>query len=366
MHRYLLLAVLLCAPVLALGEDSNSDPKSGRLADGRAYRTDPSGTQLVDYIAELELSVESLKRRVNGLEDEVSEKQKVIERVNKGEQARGELEERDLTVNTGAASAKQSPKDLELNKIRTQSQSEILILKNRIAELEQQLDSQRRTLHSSSDTNARTLGDKEAQLAALRQEFANLKTDFDVDKQIHEKEAGELTSQIALLKEELDSRNETIETVQEQLETANQEIKRVSDERDNLFKVANKNRAPEIVYQEASHGHEDSRASFSSAKIRALESLKSTLFTELNQLGSLQSSRDSLMRSYAAGNHAVMFRPTLAISSRGLKADQIRKQVQQAESVRDLSLLKGEINEVKLKLQDDVALLKRLAGSSAR
>lgn len=43
----------------------------GRLPDGRAFRTDAEGTQLVDYIAELELSVEALNRRVQGLEGEV-------------------------------------------------------------------------------------------------------------------------------------------------------------------------------------------------------------------------------------------------------------------------------------------------------
>jgi TolA-binding protein len=52
---------------------SQSEPASGRTADGRAYRTDSQGVVMIDYIAELELETDSLRRQVQGLESEIEE-----------------------------------------------------------------------------------------------------------------------------------------------------------------------------------------------------------------------------------------------------------------------------------------------------
>lgn len=46
----------------------------GRTADGRAYRVDNQGNEIVDYIAELELQQDALNRRIYGLEAEIAEK----------------------------------------------------------------------------------------------------------------------------------------------------------------------------------------------------------------------------------------------------------------------------------------------------
>lgn len=44
----------------------------GRLPDGRAFRTDSDGNQVIDYIAELETTVDALTQQVILLEDKVS------------------------------------------------------------------------------------------------------------------------------------------------------------------------------------------------------------------------------------------------------------------------------------------------------
>jgi hypothetical protein len=49
----------------------SAEADRGRLPDGRAYRTDQEGNQLVDYIAELELEKEGLENRIFALQDEV-------------------------------------------------------------------------------------------------------------------------------------------------------------------------------------------------------------------------------------------------------------------------------------------------------
>lgn len=102
--------------VLSLSVVAEESPR-GRLADGRAYRTDESGTQLVDYIAELEVNAEAMNRRIVGLEDELADKVRIIERLNRGETGalalRGELKERSLTEAHSAETSRVSTGELE-------------------------------------------------------------------------------------------------------------------------------------------------------------------------------------------------------------------------------------------------------------
>lgn len=63
--KKLFLTVLAFLAFSLLAED-----RSGRLDDGRAYRIDNEGTQVVDYIAELELQIEELQSKIRSLENE--------------------------------------------------------------------------------------------------------------------------------------------------------------------------------------------------------------------------------------------------------------------------------------------------------
>ena len=56
----------------------------GRLPDGRAYRMDAQGYRLVDQMAELEVTNDDLKRQLRALEDELNEKDDIIEKLKKG------------------------------------------------------------------------------------------------------------------------------------------------------------------------------------------------------------------------------------------------------------------------------------------
>lgn len=80
---------------------AHAEEARGRLPDGRAFRTDGEGNQLVDYIAELEVQTEALERRIYGLEEELATKQRVIDRLGQGAVGNaaldGRLVERTLT-----------------------------------------------------------------------------------------------------------------------------------------------------------------------------------------------------------------------------------------------------------------------------
>lgn len=95
--------IVLCSFFLATIALAEDEPARGRLPDGRAFRTTDDGTQLVDYIAELEVNVESLNRQVQGLEDQIRDQQQVIDRLQSGKSANAHLTERNL--NQGGVAA---------------------------------------------------------------------------------------------------------------------------------------------------------------------------------------------------------------------------------------------------------------------
>ena len=76
----------------SFGQEKEND--RGRLPDGRAFRTDLEGAQIVDYIAELEQSIAEQNRKITSLEDENASIQKEYERVKAGRPE--EISEKDL------------------------------------------------------------------------------------------------------------------------------------------------------------------------------------------------------------------------------------------------------------------------------
>jgi len=86
-------ALFLCL-LSALNLRAEDEPLRGRLPDGRAFRTDAQGVQIVDYIAELELSIDALNRRVKGLESELEENREAL--ADRGGAPKPKLVERDL------------------------------------------------------------------------------------------------------------------------------------------------------------------------------------------------------------------------------------------------------------------------------
>lgn len=100
MRKILLLSALLPLTLSSLAFADDEAATRGRLPDGRAFRVDAQGNQLVDYIAELELSVEQLTRQVHGLEFEVEEKQRQVERLTHSGAKEPAIAEKDLLGDT--------------------------------------------------------------------------------------------------------------------------------------------------------------------------------------------------------------------------------------------------------------------------
>lgn len=128
---------------------AEDEPRRGLLADGRAFRTDENGNQLVDYIAELEVNVEALEKRVFGLEDDLKEKEVLIRRLQNGATGASALQEHDLV--TQAVSQHRSQRQPE----KTAECPAAMESPEKIATLEQDLrEARARTERASEELSA--------------------------------------------------------------------------------------------------------------------------------------------------------------------------------------------------------------------
>lgn len=92
----LYLICLMSFPGSVFADDASG--QRGRLPDGRAYRLDGQGMRLIDQMAELEVTVDDLKRQVIALENELEEKNRQLERVSGGKAlGKTSVEETNLT-----------------------------------------------------------------------------------------------------------------------------------------------------------------------------------------------------------------------------------------------------------------------------
>lgn len=82
---------------------AEDEPLRGRLPDGRAYRTDAQGVRIIDYIAELELSVEDLSRQIQDLESELERRGGRRSQGADVEKKDGALVEKDILVDSVVA-----------------------------------------------------------------------------------------------------------------------------------------------------------------------------------------------------------------------------------------------------------------------
>jgi len=367
MRNFLIVAIFLACAANTFADD----PERGRLPDGRAYRTDNQGNQLVDYIAELELNLDSLKRRVNGLEDEVSAKQRMLDRLNSGKPAESALEERDIVRSAPRPKLSDDAKDedgfaqkrtiSEAAQVSSETrayQEQISGLKNTIENLEQVLKARDNELLALKSRSAVGQQPTARQMAGLdqSQELAALKG------QVQDLELALRAKNDALAKADSDLKDLSLEFAnykKEQLAKADTTVGQeplklaLAKPEEPQAKESEEEMAP--VLEDRSE-----RASFSPARSRAVDSVRGTLMTELNKVGALIGTRDRLLEQYNSQRRALVIKPSAARSSRGYNIPQIRGQLASAGSVYALSYLREDINQVKGKVQDDINLLQRM------
>lgn len=372
-----------------------AEDDKGRLPDGRAFRTDSQGNQLVDYIAELELSVDALRRQVSGLEGEVEQKQALIDKIgNRGYDA--PIVERNLVGAPKPAACKEMPCDCtakiqdkvrELQSLSEENEKEFLQRINSLqGERTQELAQAQRTIDRMRNEAAQ----KDVLLKSYETGVQNVSNEKDrVQAVLHSKtkEVAELRTQESELQETVDTLEARVASLQshrESLSSQEAALLKVIDEKKRKA-AESKAEADAIIVEQPrpaqvqevrmqplqeeaapsvasnSVGRQaDTRASFSIARESAFDSLRGRLTTTMNQIQGLITSRDRMYNEYIRGPQVVAFKPAEARSTRGQGLPELRVSVQEAQSARELSLLTRDINEIRSKIEFDIGMMERV------
>lgn len=464
----LLASALLCFSSSSLAEDLEQEQARGRLADGRAFRTDAEGNQLVDYIAELELSVEQLNRKVNGLEFELGEKQAQVERLNAAGAKAQALAERDLLkgkelrpakVASGSngftspapteraelvvATAQEPDRDCspevaaiqqQLEKARfdldvaqrvgTKNKEEVLALHRQIEERQrgfeatvQKVKQESRQSCPDFSADVRRLSDELRKAQATQQEqqkilfsaqaneAAQLKLVSELRAKLVESEqrvqmnarivsdlqdrVRERESTILARAAEVTERSREVENLKQDLLAAKLEKAKIAtvvsasvpnsdalpvqpkipstevaaaapSQAPSVPAVAIQSSQPKPKFASVSVQQAQERASFSAAKMRAVESLRGSLNSDLLRLRDMVGQRDALFQNYNQTGQRVTFKPSALVSSRNFSMPWISDRIKSSSTVHELSSLSKDIREIRARVQSDIELIKRM------
>ncbi len=406
---------LLLAPVLHAEEE----PDRGRLPDGRAFRTDVSGVQMVDYIAELELSIDELTRKVHGLEYELEEKTKLAEGLRRNGGQEPKLVERDLlhekvkndilktpiaaqecpAVNCPAcretvtdcssevAAAEQRVASRQQNSNSGQLESLRDIIEKRDAELSSarlELNRAREALASNKvaqkasvsvqeDTRQvlEKLSSTESALEKLSRDNQKLSSDLQIASNNLQREKSEKSG----LQTELQALQSQQETSRKQLallEQQKQSLEGSLKEQQAVAQAAIKSAAQQPAYVPAvqvkpavmpEQEVPSQRASFSAPQMRALQAVQSDLQTNYNRLRAKVAERDQRYAQFMKARSVSDVQVSMSAlrSRRGADLNSVRKNIQNISSIDQAAIIKQDLKEIKLKIDDDLALMTRLS-----
>ena len=342
-----IVVALAALPQLTLAQER------GRLADGRAYRTDSQGNQLVDYIAELEVTVATQERQIQGLSDELERANSIIKHSSFQKGTSQQLGERDLLQPESAGSV--TPTNVEQPVVDCAdevSQYEKLLAAERSAWKETELTWRRENRKYKDKVASYQLA-----LASLRSELDRKKAAaLASSKVIEPKKSATTEAGEELFAEAPDLQAPQVKPIlniepveQERLVEAGVEKKVV---------VAKVEDAPRYSYRASTIKKKEK---MSPAKRRAIQSFRAQGLTKLNRLNSQIRSRDNAFRRLDQSSLPVKFELSELISDEGKNVAAIKKGLQRASSITAISRLQGEIKEIESLVKEDIALIRRMS-----
>ncbi len=226
----LILAVLLCAAPLSLFAE---DPSHGKLPDGRAFRVDSEGNEIVDYIAELETTNDSLNRRIHGLESEVEEKQKQLERLQQG--GGRDLVEHDIGAGgTSASKVAPVPQAQTVTQIVTKEVADPRVLAE-LTQTQNELAAEREARTQERARLENQLRDLQSNLQRKTTELSQANSEqIRRSNDTSSREITTLRAKISSLEDALSKKNTEIDTIYSQMMETSAQIDSKKTENDRL------------------------------------------------------------------------------------------------------------------------------------
>ncbi|MCC6952574.1 MAG: hypothetical protein IT290_00500, partial [Deltaproteobacteria bacterium] len=201
-------SIVLSLALFTAFSASADEKRFGRLADGKAFRVDDQGLQLVDQMAELQVTVDELNRQITSLEFELAEKDRALLSQGKGVVT---------TVRPGAAA--EAAGAMPAAKGVDTCRAEIDSYQSKLSALENQLRA------SQALTQTRASCDYESQTRPLREQIATLQQTLKsntskVARGEEEQTRRELQISLAQYQDKLSEREAALEAATKKAETS--------------------------------------------------------------------------------------------------------------------------------------------------
>jgi chromosome segregation ATPase len=366
-----------------------ADAQRGRTSDGRAFRTDNNGNQIIDYIAELELGLEAKERQLQGLEQELQEKQQLVDRLRTGKAEVAGVEERDLLSHEQPSSTERVamvPAELqkkiascnaEMEQIRTQlavKERQLSVFKSDL-QIEQQVAGvEKGSLRGDISALQKQIAQRDELIQGQEERISSLQQEIS-GKELQVRSLGSVQSELERVKLENvqlveDSKSAQLKIAKLQAETEEMKSKLVkadlaSEKSEAMASLRVVSEHPTKTRKPQGLNAEQLRLKhLSESRDRAVDSLRGKLRTDLNRAQSLVKSRDAyykkFLKTYDPKKTGLSFKPAKAVSSRRRSLASVKKGIGVAKTVYELTGYRNDIREIQGKMSDDIGLMKRL------
>jgi len=321
---FLMLGLTLISSVAVFAESTEAD--RGRLPDGRAFRTDQEGNQLVDYIAELELAKEGLEGRVFRLQDQVRERDSQLGKVQvKSEPVMCPRLECPVTSCPPVFCPRVEQAVLNCPTCETEQQ-EVLALNKKIT----RIMTENSEIETEKSSVVEELGTCQAQSSQFESTSVSLKDSLDD------------------LRKALADRDGSLQVARAQVSQLRQEQQRFVALR--------------------AEGNSDSRASLSSATATsstlsnsALAAAKAQLVARLSEIKSQARARDEQFLRIDQRGKSLQVRPAALKTRSGFELKVADDAIKNAVGFRSLSDVSRELDTLSRIVSDDIRLGAKLA-----
>jgi hypothetical protein len=319
---YILTLLVFVLPCISSAEEADR----GRLHDGRAFRTDATGIQLVDHVAELELTIESLNRRLQAAENEVKHKDNLL-----AQQLQPVLVP-DVSADIGSLSGKPN----------CPPQPQFICPEQVAADSSNDND-------DLSGTNVQNKLESEALQAKLAESEklnATLREQKEKDGIWFEQTLAARDQEITLLKARVEQKGSSNLT-----STQIKGVGSTDSVRAGLQMVSQRGSKSALNQAQQPTAFTDEKE---------LNNFRKSLKQQLEKARGLLKERDELFTNFSQSDNSIKIKPSAGHSSNNRTVEQLSKDLDSEQSGRMLLLLSREITDIQRQISEDIELVKRV------
>jgi predicted metal-binding transcription factor (methanogenesis marker protein 9) len=291
----------------------------GRLPDGKAFRVDEQGTEVVDHLAELELQNQTLQTQLQALENDLTAKEETIARLSK-----------DVTTPQLPVIVNKVAKPTEI-KVKTTKPD---ISKKELAKLEKQLyEIQVREAKIKNDS-ANALAELQSRLLSSRSEYNKIR-----------EQKQQLEAKVTQCNQALSAKNIVPKTT---------------------FKTSLMPPSNSVVFGDTRSPEYRSRmrsiaTTTNTSYVRPISTERNNALILVNKVNARITERNNLYRIFLAKkDRTVSFSPNIPRTKQGESVAVLKSRILNSESTEDIKEISVQLQFIESMMNQDIRLIERL------